>query len=74
MKNATFWDVAPCGSSNNRRFGGTCRLFLQNRKNTRERKALGIDDSQNHWFTHELYDASDIQWRINFSENVYVER
>jgi hypothetical protein len=22
MKNAVFWDVTPCGSSNNRRFGG----------------------------------------------------
>jgi hypothetical protein len=23
MKNAAFWDVAPCGSCKNRRFGGT---------------------------------------------------
>jgi hypothetical protein len=28
MKNAVFWDVAPCGSCNNRCFGGTCRLRL----------------------------------------------
>jgi hypothetical protein len=32
MKNAIFWDVAPCRSSVNRRFGGTYRLHLQGRK------------------------------------------
>jgi hypothetical protein len=29
MKNAVFWDVAPCSSCVNRRFGGTYRLHLQ---------------------------------------------
>jgi hypothetical protein len=29
MKNAVFWDVAPCRSSVNRRFGWTYRLHLQ---------------------------------------------
>jgi hypothetical protein len=29
MKNAVFWDVAPCRSCVNRCFGGTCRLHLQ---------------------------------------------
>jgi hypothetical protein len=33
MKNAVFWEVAQCGSSKNRRFGVTCRLHLQGRKN-----------------------------------------
>jgi hypothetical protein len=28
MKNAVLWDVAPCRSSVNRRFGGTYRLHL----------------------------------------------
>jgi hypothetical protein len=28
LKNAVFWDVAPCESFKNR-FGGTCRLHLQ---------------------------------------------
>jgi hypothetical protein len=33
MKTAVvFWDVAPCGSCLNRRFGGTYRLHLQGRK------------------------------------------
>jgi hypothetical protein len=32
MKNAVFWDVAPCRSCVNRRFGGTYRLHLQSRK------------------------------------------
>jgi hypothetical protein len=29
LKNAVFWDVVPCRSSVNRRFGGTYRLHLQ---------------------------------------------
>jgi hypothetical protein len=33
MKNGVFWDVTPCGSCNNRRFGGTWRLFHQGDKN-----------------------------------------
>jgi hypothetical protein len=32
MKNAVFWDMAPCSSCVNRRFGGTYRLHLQGRK------------------------------------------
>jgi hypothetical protein len=32
MKNAVFWDVAPCRSCVNRRFGGIYRLHLQSRK------------------------------------------
>jgi hypothetical protein len=27
MKNGVFWDVTPCGSSKNRRFGGTNYFF-----------------------------------------------
>jgi hypothetical protein len=27
LKNGVFWDVTPCGSCKNRRFGGTCRLL-----------------------------------------------
>jgi hypothetical protein len=34
MKNAVFWDVAPCGITINRRFGGTRRLHLQGRRYT----------------------------------------
>jgi hypothetical protein len=32
VKNAVFWDVAPCRSCVNRRFGGTYRLHLQGRR------------------------------------------
>jgi hypothetical protein len=32
MKNSVFWDVAPCRSCVNRRFGGTYRLHLQGRE------------------------------------------
>jgi hypothetical protein len=32
LKNAVFWDVAPCRFSVNRRFGGTYRLHLQGTK------------------------------------------
>jgi hypothetical protein len=33
LKNAVFWDLSPCGSSKYRRFGETCRLHLQSRRN-----------------------------------------
>jgi hypothetical protein len=33
MKNVVFWDVAPCGSCKNRRFGGTWRPLHQGDKN-----------------------------------------
>jgi hypothetical protein len=36
MKNAVFWDVAPCGSCENRRFGGTCSLHFQVEKSSSE--------------------------------------
>jgi hypothetical protein len=29
MKNAVFWHAKPCGSSKNRRFAGTYRLYNQ---------------------------------------------
>jgi hypothetical protein len=29
IKNGVFWDVTPCGSCKNRRFGGTWRWFSQ---------------------------------------------
>jgi hypothetical protein len=32
LKNAIFWNVAPCRSCVNRRFGGTYRLHLQGRR------------------------------------------
>jgi hypothetical protein len=31
-KNSVFWDIAPCRSCVNRRFGGTYRLHLQSRR------------------------------------------
>jgi hypothetical protein len=33
LKNGVFWDVTPCGSCKNRRFGGTYRLHHQGDKN-----------------------------------------
>jgi hypothetical protein len=32
MKNGVFWDVTPCGSCKNRRFGGTYSLLHQGDK------------------------------------------
>jgi hypothetical protein len=37
MKNDVFWDVAPCGSCEHLRFGGTYRLHHQSDKNRRTR-------------------------------------
>jgi hypothetical protein len=47
LKNAVLWDVVPCESCKNGRFGGTCRLHLQGRKNTRMRKVLDISKGVN---------------------------
>jgi hypothetical protein len=33
LKNGVFWDVTPCGSCKNRRFGGTYHLLHQGDKN-----------------------------------------
>jgi hypothetical protein len=33
LRNGVFWDVTPCGSCKNRRFGGTWRLHHQGDKN-----------------------------------------
>jgi hypothetical protein len=38
LKNGVFWDVTPCGSCKNRRFGGTWRLLHQDDKNRWTRK------------------------------------
>jgi hypothetical protein len=38
-KNAAFWDVAPCRSSVNRRFGEAYRIHLQGRKSESEEPA-----------------------------------
>jgi hypothetical protein len=35
IKNAVFWDVAPCSYFVSRRFGGTYRLHLYGRRNPR---------------------------------------
>jgi hypothetical protein len=51
MKNAVFWDVAPCSSCVNRGIGGTYRLNLQARK-LRERGTSGSR------FTQELHDTT----------------
>jgi hypothetical protein len=40
MKNVFVWDVTPCGSSKNQRFGGTYRLHHQGEKNQRARNNI----------------------------------
>jgi hypothetical protein len=50
LKNSVFWDVAPCRSCVNWRFGGTYRLHLQGRK-IRERGTSVIRWLQPHWAT-----------------------
>jgi hypothetical protein len=41
MKNAVFWDVAPCRSCLNRRSGGTYRLHLQGKKIRKRGTSVG---------------------------------
>jgi hypothetical protein len=38
MKNSVFWDVTPCGSFKNKRFGGD--TFLRNEGSNKSHKAL----------------------------------
>jgi hypothetical protein len=40
IKNDVFWGVAPCGSCENQRFGGTYRLHHQVEKNQRARNSV----------------------------------
>jgi hypothetical protein len=46
LKNVVFWDVTPCGSCENRRFGGTYRLHQDNKN----RRAKNV--SSNYQPTH----------------------
>jgi hypothetical protein len=41
-KNVIFWDVTPCGSCKNRRFGGTYRLHHQGDKNQGARNVSSV--------------------------------
>jgi hypothetical protein len=42
VKNAVFWDVTPCFSCKDQRFGETYRLYYQVDKNQRARNKLTI--------------------------------
>jgi hypothetical protein len=43
MKNTDVWDVTPCGSRKNQRFGGTFRFHHQGDKNRRARNNVSIN-------------------------------
>jgi hypothetical protein len=44
MKNGVFWEVTPCGSCKNQRFGGTKRLYHQGDKNRWTRNVAVTSD------------------------------
>jgi hypothetical protein len=46
MKNAVFWDVAPCGSCMNRRFGVTYRLHHQGDKDQLARNNISLNNNR----------------------------
>jgi hypothetical protein len=48
MKNAIFWDVAPCGSYKNRHLMGTYRLHRQNDTNRRARNNVSSNEQTRH--------------------------
>jgi hypothetical protein len=51
MKNDVFWDVGPCRSCANRRFGGTYCLHLQGRKIRERGTSLSRSAATySHWF------------------------
>jgi hypothetical protein len=47
-KNAVFWDVALCGSCKTRRFGGTYRFHLQDRRNNGSGEVLDVANRLNY--------------------------
>jgi hypothetical protein len=48
MKNAVLWDITPCGSCNDRRFGGTYHLNYQDDKNRRARNNVSSKKQPKH--------------------------
>jgi hypothetical protein len=46
MQNGVFWDVTPCGSCKNRRFGGTKRPLHQGDKNRRLGTTLAVTSNR----------------------------
>jgi hypothetical protein len=60
MKNAVFWDVTPCRSCVNRRFGGTYHVHLRGRK-IRERGTNVAADVD----SHKIYTASHPRRRLS---------
>jgi hypothetical protein len=48
MNNAVFWDVMPCGSGNNPRFGGTYHLHLQGEENHLVRNSNSSNNQLDH--------------------------
>jgi hypothetical protein len=42
MMNTVFWDMMPCGSCKNRRFGGTYRLHHKDGKNQRAKNVSSV--------------------------------
>jgi hypothetical protein len=48
VKNAVFWDIAPCGSCKNGRFGGMHRLHHQSNKNQRARNNVHSNQQSKH--------------------------
>jgi hypothetical protein len=60
MKHVVFWDVAPCSSFVNRRFGGTYRHQLEGRK-IRERGT-----SVSRWLQTEVADFSSLKMEAIF--------
>jgi hypothetical protein len=50
MKNGVFWDVTPCGSYKNQRFGGTLRLLHQADKIWWTRRTLAVTSNRHFVF------------------------
>jgi hypothetical protein len=48
LKHTVFWDVTPCGSCDNRSFGGTYRLYHQGDKNQRARNNVSSNLQPKH--------------------------
>jgi hypothetical protein len=66
VKNDVFWDVTPCGSCKNRRFGGTWHLLHQGDKNRWTRNSTRIQEKDGkirNTFLHVI----NMFWHLSFS-------
>jgi hypothetical protein len=68
MKNGVFWDVTPCGSCKNRRFGGTSRLLHLGDENRWLGRTLAV--TSNRRTLHQTNSSFGIREYVNWTRSI----